>query len=57
MRPLVNLIDRIPINERTSEANYEVVITTDGESAEVAGAGIRMIATLAALPACLADAI
>ena len=31
--------------------------TTDGESAEVAGAGIRMIATLAALPACLADAI
>jgi putative Mg2+ transporter-C (MgtC) family protein len=33
LRPLVNVIDRIPINERSSEANYEVVITTDGESA------------------------
>jgi putative hydrolase of the HAD superfamily len=31
--------------------------TTDAESVEVAGAGIRMIATLAELPACLADAV
>src|SRR5437899_11679005 len=29
LRPLVNAIDRIPLNEQSSEANYEVVVTTD----------------------------
>jgi putative Mg2+ transporter-C (MgtC) family protein len=26
---LVNAIDRIPLNEQASEANYEVIVTTD----------------------------
>lgn len=30
LRPLVNAIDRIPLNEQSSEANYEIVVTTDG---------------------------
>jgi putative Mg2+ transporter-C (MgtC) family protein len=29
LRPLVNAIDRIPLNETSSEANYEIVVTTD----------------------------
>lgn len=29
LRPLVNAINRIPLNERSSEATYEVVVTTD----------------------------
>jgi putative Mg2+ transporter-C (MgtC) family protein len=29
LRPLVNAIDRIPLNEQTSEATYEIVVTTD----------------------------
>ena len=29
LRPLVNAIDRIPLNEKTSEANYEIIVTTD----------------------------
>jgi putative Mg2+ transporter-C (MgtC) family protein len=29
LRPLVNAIDRIPLNEQSSEANYEIVVTTD----------------------------
>src|ERR1700748_2522254 len=29
LRPLVNAIDRIPINEQTSEASYDVMVTTD----------------------------
>ncbi|MGJ5180740.1 MgtC/SapB family protein [Bradyrhizobium oligotrophicum] len=29
LRPLVNAIDRIPLNARTSEANYRIVVTTD----------------------------
>ncbi len=33
LRPLVNAIDRIPLNERTSEASYEVVVTTDSKRA------------------------
>lgn len=33
LRPLVNVIDRIPINEHSSEANYEVVVTTESEKA------------------------
>src|SRR6201995_3617994 len=32
LRPLVNAIDRIPLNERTSEATYEIRITTDAKS-------------------------
>jgi putative Mg2+ transporter-C (MgtC) family protein len=28
LRPLVNAIDRIPLNERTSEASYQIVVTT-----------------------------
>jgi putative Mg2+ transporter-C (MgtC) family protein len=36
LRPLVNAIDRIPLNERSSEANYEISITTDAKrSAEI----------------------
>jgi putative Mg2+ transporter-C (MgtC) family protein len=31
LRPLVNAIDRIPLNERTSEATYEISITTDSK--------------------------
>src|ERR1700736_4220332 len=31
LRPLVNAIDRIPLNERTSEATYEISITTDAK--------------------------
>src|SRR6201996_2521608 len=30
LRPLVNAIDRIPLNEKSSEASYEIVVTTDG---------------------------
>jgi putative Mg2+ transporter-C (MgtC) family protein len=30
LRPLVNAIDRIPLNETSSEASYEIVVTTDG---------------------------
>jgi putative Mg2+ transporter-C (MgtC) family protein len=33
LRPLVNAIDRIPLNEHASEANYEVVIMTDAAHA------------------------
>lgn len=29
LRPLVNAIDRIPLNEKSSEAAYEIVVTTD----------------------------
>jgi putative Mg2+ transporter-C (MgtC) family protein len=32
LRPLVNAINRIPINERASEATYEVVLTTNEAS-------------------------
>jgi putative Mg2+ transporter-C (MgtC) family protein len=32
LRPLVNAINRSPINETASEATYEVVVTTDPES-------------------------
>lgn len=32
LRPLVNAINRIPINEQASEATYEVRLTTDPES-------------------------
>jgi putative Mg2+ transporter-C (MgtC) family protein len=32
LRPLVNAIDRIPINEQTSEASYDVMVTTDSSS-------------------------
>jgi putative Mg2+ transporter-C (MgtC) family protein len=28
LRPLVNAIDRIPLNEKTSEASYQIVVTT-----------------------------
>jgi len=31
LRPLVNAIDRIPLNEQSSEANYEIVVTTDAK--------------------------
>jgi putative Mg2+ transporter-C (MgtC) family protein len=30
LRPLVNAIDRIPLSEQSSEASYEIVVTTDG---------------------------
>ena len=33
LRPLVNAIDRIPMNEKTSEANYEIVVTTTARTA------------------------
>jgi putative Mg2+ transporter-C (MgtC) family protein len=33
LRPLVNAIDRIPLSEETSEATYEIVVTTDAEHA------------------------
>ncbi|MBV9459433.1 MAG: MgtC/SapB family protein [Bradyrhizobium sp.] len=33
LRPLVNAIDRIPLNERTSEATYEISVTTDSRQA------------------------
>src|ERR1700727_1315918 len=29
LRPLVNAIDRIPLNERSSEASYQISVTTD----------------------------
>jgi putative Mg2+ transporter-C (MgtC) family protein len=29
LRPLVNAIDRIPLHEQSSEANYEITVTTD----------------------------
>jgi putative Mg2+ transporter-C (MgtC) family protein len=32
LRPLVNAINRIPINEQTSEASYDVMVTTDSSS-------------------------
>jgi putative Mg2+ transporter-C (MgtC) family protein len=30
LRPMVNAIDRIPLNAHSSEASYEIVVTTDG---------------------------
>jgi putative Mg2+ transporter-C (MgtC) family protein len=33
LRPLVNAIDRIPLNEKSSEATYEVIVTADGTGA------------------------
>ena len=33
LRPLVNAIDRIPLHERSSEATYEVLVTTDAAGA------------------------
>src|SRR5450755_520781 len=33
LRPLVNAIDRIPLNEQSSEARYEVIVTTDSARA------------------------
>ena len=36
LRPLVNAIDRIPLNEKSSEANYQIIVTTDaGRAATV----------------------
>src|SRR5580692_11730476 len=32
LRPLVNAIDRIPINEQTSEASYDVLVTADAST-------------------------
>jgi hypothetical protein len=32
LRPLVNAIDRIPIDEQSSEASYDVLVTTDAGS-------------------------
>jgi putative Mg2+ transporter-C (MgtC) family protein len=32
LRPLVNAIDRIPIDEQSTEANYDVLVTTDSGS-------------------------
>jgi putative Mg2+ transporter-C (MgtC) family protein len=32
LRPLVNAIDRIPIDEQSSEASYDVLVTTDSNS-------------------------
>lgn len=32
LRPLVNAINRIPLNERTSEVNYEIRLVTDAAS-------------------------
>jgi putative Mg2+ transporter-C (MgtC) family protein len=29
LRPLVNAIDRIPIDEKSTEASYDVLVTTD----------------------------
>jgi putative Mg2+ transporter-C (MgtC) family protein len=37
LRPLVNAIDRIPLHEQSSEATYEVLVTTDASGA----AGLR----------------
>jgi putative Mg2+ transporter-C (MgtC) family protein len=37
LRPLVNAIDRIPLHEQSSEATYEVLVTTDAAGA----AGLR----------------
>lgn len=37
LRPLVNAIDRVPINEKSSEASYEIVITTDSAHAAEIG--------------------
>jgi putative Mg2+ transporter-C (MgtC) family protein len=33
LRPLVNAIDRIPLHEESSEASYEVIVTTNSERA------------------------
>src|SRR6201986_539930 len=33
LRPLVNAIDRIPLSERSSEATYELSVTTDARRA------------------------
>ena len=33
LRPLVNAIDRIPLSERSSEATYEISVTTDARRA------------------------
>src|SRR4051812_46738648 len=33
LRPLVNAIDRIPLNEQASEATYEVIVTADSARA------------------------
>jgi len=33
LRPLVNAIDRIPLNEEASEANYEITVTTIADRA------------------------
>jgi putative Mg2+ transporter-C (MgtC) family protein len=33
LRPLVNAIDRIPLSEHSSEANYEIIVTTDVDKA------------------------
>lgn len=34
LRPLVNAINRIPIDEQSSEANYDVLVTTDQDNLE-----------------------
>jgi putative Mg2+ transporter-C (MgtC) family protein len=36
LRPLVNFINRIPIDERAGEATYEIQVTCDGERASEA---------------------
>jgi putative Mg2+ transporter-C (MgtC) family protein len=33
LRPLVNAIDRIPLNEQSSEASYEIVVMTNAQRA------------------------
>lgn len=37
LRPLVNAIDRFPLNEQASEATYEVTVLTDSDSAAALG--------------------
>jgi putative Mg2+ transporter-C (MgtC) family protein len=32
LRPLVNAINRIPLSEKSSEANYEIIVTTDAKA-------------------------
>jgi putative Mg2+ transporter-C (MgtC) family protein len=33
LRPLVNAIDRTPLNEEASEANYQIIVTTNAKRA------------------------
>jgi putative Mg2+ transporter-C (MgtC) family protein len=50
LRPLVNTIDRIPLDESASEANYEIIVKTNAERAAEIRENLRDMLEAASYP-------